>query len=53
MLKDTANQQALVDKADDLHLLAAVRAFQRIDVPDFFDALPPGFGWNLLSCLAV
>ena len=43
MLQNTADQQTLIDKADDLHLRAAFRAFQWIDFPDLLDTLSPGF----------
>ena len=46
MLQDTADQQTLVNEADDLHLRAAFRAFKRIDLPDLLDAFAPGFGWD-------
>jgi hypothetical protein len=42
MLQDLANQYALIDKADDLHHAAAVRAFEGINFPDFLDAFAPG-----------
>ena len=41
------DQQTFVDEAVNLHLSTAFGAFQRVDFPDLFDALTPGFGGNL------
>ena len=42
MSQDTANQLALADEADDLHLATTFGAFQRIKFPNFIDAFLPG-----------
>ena len=43
MFQNLADQHAIIDEADDLHLVATVRTFERIDIPDFLDALTSGF----------
>jgi len=48
LLQNLADDPGLGDEADDPHLTAAFRAFQRIDFLHLFDALPPGGDGNFL-----
>jgi hypothetical protein len=43
VLEDFFDDRRVIYEADDLHLCAALGAFQRIDFPDFLDALTLGF----------
>jgi hypothetical protein len=39
MFPEMLGQKPLIDEADDLHLAAGFGAFQRLEVPQLFDAL--------------
>jgi hypothetical protein len=47
VFQNMTDQQTFVDEAVNLHLSTAFGAFQRVDFPDLFDALTPGFEGNL------
>ena len=47
VLEYLTNYVRILDQADNLHLRAASRTNQRINLPDLFDKLPPCFGWHM------
>jgi len=46
-------QKPLIDEADDLHLAAGFGALQRLDVPQFFDALTMSYATENLVTIRM